>query len=299
MIATAPPLRRILAPTDFSAASLRAADRAARLAQHHGAQLRLLHVLPPASRLSLLTRAGSAARAAITRAARMALQQVADECGRQSDVRPSLSVLAGAAHATIARVARDDRSDLVVLGAAGEHEELLQGGAGGTALRLLAAMPADLMIVRQDARGDYALQLIGVDLGPRSAHLVGRATELLPRSRVALASCYDLPYATRAVAYGVQPRQIAAAAIRSEATMRRELAALARAEIPRAMRAGADVLRGDPRERLPEQARRLGADCLTLGAPARELVGRRPLATFGSVAPQIVSRAACDVLVIR
>jgi nucleotide-binding universal stress UspA family protein len=291
--------RRILAPTDFSAASLRAVQRAAHLARAHGAELRLLHVLPSASRIALLTRRGTSGRAAVSRAARMALQQVAEDCARMADVRPSLSVLSGTAHAAIARAAGDDRSDLIVLGATGEHERLLAGMAGGTALRLLASMPADLLVVRRPPAGDYSLQLVGVDLGPRSGHLVTRAVALLPASSIALATCYDLPHAERATAYGIDPQRIEAAARRSEATMRRELAALALARIPRARRAGRQVLRGDPRKRLPEQARQSGADCLTLGASGSSRAGRRPLATFGTVVPQIVGGAPGDVLVIR
>lgn len=299
MSGTTRPLQRILAPTDFSAASLRAVQRAARLASQHGAQLRLLHVLPPASRLSLLTRRGTSARATVGRAARLALQRVADGCGRTAGLRPSLSVIAGSAQVAIAGVAEDDRSDLIVLGAAGEHERLLRGMVGGTALRLLETMPADLLVVRRTARRDYALQLVGIDLGPRSGHLIARALALLPDSRLVLATCYDLPYAARSVAYGIEPERIARAATRTESAMRRELAALAVREVVHGRRAGREVLRGDPRERLPERARQLGADCLTLGASGGSLVGRRPLATFGAVAPQVVSRAIGDVLVIR
>jgi nucleotide-binding universal stress UspA family protein len=140
-------------------------------------------------------------RAAVNCAARMALQQVADNCARTSRRRPSRRVVAGAVHATIARVAADDRSDPIVLGAAGEHAQRLGSLAGGTALRLLAVMPAALLFAR---------------------------------------------------------RRIPA---------------------------------GDPREQLLEHARQLGADCLTLGSPGQSLTGRRPLATFGTVAPQVVSRA--------
>ncbi len=294
-----PALRRILASTDFSAASLRAVRRAALLAVSHGAELRLLHVVPSASRLSLLTRRGTANRSAMNRAARIALQRVADECAQTTGIRPSLSVVAGAAHATIARVATDDGSDLIVVGAVGEHERLLGRLTGSTALRLLAEMPANLVVVRRPARLEYALQLVAVDLTPRSMHTVVHAARLLPATRLALATCYDLPYAARAVAYGIDPRSLVAAARRNELSMRRELRRVGRTQVPRNRYAGAQILRGDPREQLPEHARRIAADCLTLGSPGRSIADRKPLATFGHVTQQVIDRAAMDVLVVR
>ncbi len=145
-------LRRILATTDFSAASLRAVRRAALLAANRGAELRLLHVMAPASRLAMLTPRGAANRSAMNRAAQTALQRVADQCARTAGIHPSLSVVAGAAHRTIARVAADDRGNPIVVGAAGEHERLLGRLTGGTAQRLHAELPANLLVVRRAAR---------------------------------------------------------------------------------------------------------------------------------------------------
>lgn len=42
----------------------------------------------------------------------------------------------------------------------------------------------------------------------------------------------------------------------------------------------------------------MNVDCLTLSTAAGRTRGRQPLLTFGAVAPQIVSRSACDVLLL-
>jgi nucleotide-binding universal stress UspA family protein len=290
---------RILVATDFSAAALRAVHRAARLARLHGATLRLLHVAPPPSRISLLTRRGATSDATVLRAARVALEAVARDCEKRFGLAVSVSMLRGAAHGAIARAAASDSSDLIVVGALGEHEAALKHTIGGTAQKLIGAAGTDLLIVRREPRRDHALQLLGVDLSGASARLIARALAALPSSQLALACCFDLPHASRALAYGIGLESIEAESQRVAAQLRPQLAALARQRVPVARRAGHVILHGDPRDLLPRQARLLHADCLTLSTAASRARGRQPLLTFGDVAPQIVSRSACDVLLLR
>lgn len=181
-------IRHIVVATDFSHAAERAVRRAARLAEQHGAALRLLHVMPGLGMMRGLSRYGAASRATVARAAHLALESVADRIRRQHGLEASLALVSGAAHRGITAACRRTPVDLLVVGALGEHARLLQRAFGGTAARLIDAVPCPLLVVRRPPHDDCRLQLIAVDLTPRSARVVTRAAALLPGSRIALAA---------------------------------------------------------------------------------------------------------------
>lgn len=293
-------VRRILAATDFSPAADRAVLRAVRLARQHGAQLRLLHVVPEIRRLDLLSRQRRAARSTVVRTAHLALETLAARIRTQHDVDAALSITSGRAHRGILAACKTGRADLVVIGVRGEHDRLLgENVLGGTAAKLLDRVPAALLVVRTPARQDYRLQLVGADLSARTANVVRSACALLPESRVALLTVYGLPYAGRVHAYGFDAHWLDQQIDGMAAGLRQELAAIATAAVPRNRRAGTRLLRGDPRRLLPDHAANLGADCLTLGAAGGPTRGRSPVTTFGDVARAVIPLLSCDVLLVR
>lgn len=292
-------IREILAATDFSAVADHAVARAARLARRHGAGLRLLHVAPDVRRLGLLQRGRGAARSTVLRAAHLALESVAAKVHGLYGIEASLAIVTGRAHRGIVSACRSGAVDLLVVGAVGEHGGLLGDTmVGGTADKLLDASPTSLLIVRTPAQADYRLQLVGVDLGPRATHVVAGACALLPDARVALAAAYALPYAGRVHSYGFDPHWLDEQLDRMAPELQRELAAI-EAAVPVERRAGAQLLRGDPRRLLPDHAATLAANCLTLGVADRAAHGRRPVTTFGGVARAVVPLLRCDALLVR
>ncbi len=293
-------LREILVATDFSPVADHAVQRAARLARRHGASLRLLHVAPEVRRLGLLPRGRSAARAAVLRAAHLALETVAAKVRGLYGIEPALAIVTGRAHRGILSACRSGPVDLVVVGVVGEHGGLLGDTmVGGTTDKLLDAAPVSLLIVRTPAHADHRLQLVGVDLGPQATQVVAGACALLPDSRVALAAAYDLPYAGRVHSYGFDPHWLDEQLDRMVPELRRELAAVEAAAVPAERRAGTQLLHGDPRRLLPDHAADLAVDCLTLGAVDRAARGRHPLTTFGGVARAVVPQLRCDALLVR
>lgn len=293
-------LREILAATDFSPVADHAVQRAARLARRHGAGLRLLHVAPEVRRLGLLQRGRSAARSTVLRAAHLALETVAAKVRRLYGIEPALALVTGRAHRGILSACRSGPVDLVVVGVVGEHGGLLGDTmVGGTADKLLDAVPTSLLIVRTPAHTDYRLQLVGVDLGPRATHVVADACALLPESRVALATAYELPYTGRVHSYGFDPHWLDEQLARMAPELQRELAAIEAAAVPVERRAGTQLLRGDPRRLLPDHAANLSAECLTLGVADRTARGRRPVTTFGGVARAVVPLLRGDALLVR
>jgi nucleotide-binding universal stress UspA family protein len=110
---------RLLAATDLSGPSLRAVERAARLAAEHGARLAVVHALG-ASPLGALrdwlgAQADDASRR-LERHRRDALEALADATARHHGVRPELLVLDGHPARAVHEAARTYGADLIVIG---------------------------------------------------------------------------------------------------------------------------------------------------------------------------------------
>lgn len=132
------PLRRILAPTDFSEASYLACAHAAALARLHGAGLDLVHVVAPLVEPGLLgTRAGWAnANPAEVNAAYEALDAFADDLALEG-VDVACHALEAAPALGILETARLVGSDLLVVGSHGRtgFQRLMLGSVAETLLR--------------------------------------------------------------------------------------------------------------------------------------------------------------------
>lgn len=106
-------LHRILAATDFSPAADRAVRRAALIAKQHGAELHLLHVVPP---LSLYAGqeidTGALDEAALTSSGER-LGPLAKVLAEHYGIRTHAAWRIGRAHARIAEYARENHADLV------------------------------------------------------------------------------------------------------------------------------------------------------------------------------------------
>jgi nucleotide-binding universal stress UspA family protein len=113
------PIRRILAPTDFSSRSCPALDHAAELAEHFSAELVLVHVVTPIP-VAMPTAAGQMPlrmdvyRDAVLEDARSKLEElVGSRMPENLDVRTEIPW--GAAAETIVELADTTDSDLIVI----------------------------------------------------------------------------------------------------------------------------------------------------------------------------------------
>ncbi len=142
--------RRILHPSDFSAASNAAFKKAIEMAKASRAELLIVHVINP-----IIPVAGEGYvspkmyedLAASTRAwARKQLDRLLAKA-RKSGVRAKGVLAEGAAHEQIARIAKTKRADLVVMGTHGRSgfAKLFLGSVAG---RVITAAPCPVLTVK-------------------------------------------------------------------------------------------------------------------------------------------------------
>lgn len=144
------PFRRILHPTDFSTAGRAAFGEALALAGRGGARLSILHVLVPPSPFVHAEGAETPTyldlEAASRRAAREGLGKALARV-RRAGVRGRTELVEGIPFEAIARAARRERADVIVMGTHGRTglRRLLMGSVTA---RVLATAPCPVITVR-------------------------------------------------------------------------------------------------------------------------------------------------------
>ena len=112
-------LHRILVATDFSPGSRAAADRAARLASQHQAELFLIHATPDWDLFSRWTSASEEHHKAITNRAHDAMRAEVNRLASEFGVHARSEIQLGRASRVITRTAAEYHPDLIVAGAYG------------------------------------------------------------------------------------------------------------------------------------------------------------------------------------
>jgi len=146
------PYQKILCGTDLRVGGDEAVSHALSLAESFAAELTLLHVLEhvpefePGSALQFTMAEIQTFRQAMAEDARARLRAAAPEAARERLAVRDL-VKAGSAHEHILRVAREEDSRLIVLGAPG-HGALERLLFGSTSRRVVREAPCPVLIVR-------------------------------------------------------------------------------------------------------------------------------------------------------
>jgi nucleotide-binding universal stress UspA family protein len=181
-----PGLRCIVAATDFSDFSERVVQRAARIAQHHHAELHVLHVVRPLDLYPGLTMSPDEFvhhDRDLQQAEQARLGTMASSLASQFDIRIHTVTRLGRPHSEIADYAQEVSADLVVAGSRGENT-LMDLFLGSTASRLLRVATCPVLIVRNRAEQPYRQVLAAVDFSPVSESVVGHALNLADGARV-------------------------------------------------------------------------------------------------------------------
>jgi nucleotide-binding universal stress UspA family protein len=282
-LATRP--RHILLPTDLTAASDRAFDRAVLLAKDWGASLALCHVVEASSLhpigIERRIRNVEAEMAELERRARATLNQAV----------PCHVVIGDPADRLIEH-ARAIKTDFIVTGPA--HVKVYGDRLlGSTAARILRNAHVPVLSVRRRASGGYDDVAVSVDFSSASAKAVTATRLPFPKAAVTLVHAYD-----------VDPdwsgRNADKRVDEVEAAEREKVKRIAGEEMARLV--GTDtaiktvIVEGEPGWVLTGYVDEKRPDLIVTGTHGR--TGVRG-ATIGSTAETLLNTLACDVLAIR
>ena len=280
-------MKSLLMATDLSARSDRALERAARLAQNHGAALTVVHVVDEDL---------PAALAEVQRdAAKQAIGQHLETLASVERPGVSVEVVLGRAHAAVLETAERSDAELIVLGV--HREDLLKDMfRGTTAERVIRAGDVPVLLVKQRASGPYDRVMVAVDFSVHSRRAVEFALGFAPGGRFHLVHAYATPF--KGFLQGQDTRRQAGE--QHEARFREmievEMAALLSAVGSQAPEVDRIMREGPVRDVIHQELDRLKPDLLVVGTHGRTGVAH---AVLGSIAEDLLRNPPCDVLAVN
>jgi nucleotide-binding universal stress UspA family protein len=285
----------IVVATDFSAAARRALQRAAQLAERHGAQLHLVHSIAAAGWIDdVIGVAPPSNPAQLHAAVESAMREECALLAPQLKVPVHTVTLQGALHRSLPEWLAEHPADLVVLGAYGEsgwRQVLL----GSTAERLLRQCKLPLLLVRNEVDGDYGRVLLATDFSAAAEGAAAFGVALAAPAHLFLVHADERLYEPHLAFIGVNTDIV------EEYRRERGIAAMRRLDASAARLAGGEyslvpILRDAPPSRaLTELADEIAADLVVVGSSGRGQVAREFL---GSVSHHVATTLPCDVLVV-
>jgi nucleotide-binding universal stress UspA family protein len=279
-------LSNVLVATDVSSGAEQAVARALRLPYAARAKLSLLHVVPSETESPIAR--GEAALLA---------SRLEDACSRAAtavdgaslaSIDIVTSVTKGKASSEIVRAAREQKSELIVLGRHGKSAASAVH-LGSTAKRVIRRARASVLVVSRPARGPYQHPLVAVDFSETSRLALDLALRLTDPATPSIAVVH-----AHLARQDELPLDFVAKDCEQEARTRLEefLTPFAGARLEWST----VIERGDPREVIVDVAAARGCDLVVLGARGHSAIDRF---LIGSVAEAVVCAAGCDVLLVR
>jgi nucleotide-binding universal stress UspA family protein len=276
-------LQSLLIATDFSDEAGAATRRGAMLARELGLRAVLAHVLPSSLPAALHPRAAELAG--------QALERVAHDVSQSEGVRLEPRLLDGDVAALLAQAAGE--FDLVVCGARGAG--LLRDFAlGRTSEHLVRDSRRPVLVVKRAPQAAYRRVVAAVDFSEPSREAAACGAQLAPGGDFHFVNAFEVEFESTLRLAGAADDKIQGyrqdARERALRAMEEFVAALA---LPPG-RTWPTVAHGYPPRVVAEQAAKIDADLLAIGKHGAGLLERL---LVGSVALQVLERAACDVLV--
>lgn len=294
-------IRRIVCPTDFSAFSGRAFERAVAMAAWYQAALTVLHVLPdtvvPSSELAYMGNP-----MLLDPTLREAIQgdlSLLVAPARRAGLHAAGELREGKPATEIVRVARELPADLIVMGTHGRSgfQRWVLGSVAETVLR---RAPCPVLTVRAHAAEQpgpmfFKRILCATDFSPASEAAVGYAASLADEAD----GCLLLVHVLDRLGAGSRPGAGADGDSR-----RPDFECAARAQLRRALPPEARewclteeiVTCGKVAPEILRLAAEREAGLIVMGVHGRSLLD---LMAFGSVTHQVVGEAVCPVLTVR
>ena len=289
-------LHNILTPTDLSAPSRHAAERAALIARDTRARLALLHVLDLAPLEQLRQWASldpANVEAQVVDQMREKLRGLATSIHDHIGILPAVTVSTGELLTDILGFAKSLPGDLVVFGARGSSfmRHIL---LGSTAERLLRLAEQPMLVVKQPPHEPYRNILVAVDFSPASQRSIEIARMLAPAARISLLHSFEVPFEGYLRHAGVSDTIIGH--YRSAATQDayRQLDQLCRSTGLDGKLTAMHVQQGDVSQRILEAEQELDCDLIVVGKHGKDALQELLL---GSTTKHILAESQGDVLV--
>jgi nucleotide-binding universal stress UspA family protein len=287
------PLRRIVAATDFSENAGYALARAALIAEEHGAELSLAHILN-ASTLhamkTVLSEQPSVERDLMA-ASQHALAEMAAGAAGSRGISVTTTVRVGSVIEELLAEARS--ADLLALGVHGLNpvrDRIL----GTTAERIIGKCPTPILVTRRLVTSAYERLLVPVDLSTDCVPILRAAHRMGPRASIHVLHVYDLPFEGKLWLAGVARETIEKHREEARVQSLKQIHALIDAHLPD-RHVSVIVERGAAAFSILENASRHDADLVVIGKRSNSAIADFFL---GSVTRHVLSDVDCDVLVM-
>lgn len=278
-------MKAILVATDLSARSDRAIERALMLAQHHQADLHVVHVVDDALPDAIASHQKQAAEENI-------LNHIVSLQARGVP-NVNTEVLLGKSSRDIVLHAREKDAGLIVLGV---RDGAFTGAFRGTTSEKIIRMgDLPVLVVRDRAQTPYRCVAIAMDFSVHSRRAVEVALTLAPDAEFHLIHAYQVPFA--GFMYGAATeRQVK----EKEEQRMKQIVEQEMTTSLRAMGIDAELNQvtrlGDVRQVLDEEVKRLKPDLIAMGTHGRTGIA---LTFLGSVAEDVLGNPPCDTLAVK
>ncbi len=289
-------IKTILAATDFSPDARQAVERAALLGSTLAIQRgMLLHVLEQSwlDSLKQFIRSPAKVKREIIEDASRSLAELSVEVRHITGFSLEPHVRAGNTLDAIVEAAAD--FDLLILGARGKHP-VRALALGTTSQRILGKAARPVLVVKNKSVEPYQRVLVAVDFSEDSRKALEYSQIIAPQAIVFLVHVFE-PLMEKTLIYGGVSESIILesrmkAQIQAEAKLTRFMKEVG-VEARHLVRV---VVHGHAPSKLPEIARKRGADLIIVGKHGKWRIEEFLL---GSVTLHVLSQSQCDVLVVE
>lgn len=285
----------ILVATDLSAPAQLAVERAARLAEEHGARLELCCAAPMPQPMPIwgdMISANWFDSSETQASTEQQLAAIASALGKVFGIPVGWHCEVAHAGSMVPLRAHAGGHDLLVIGATGEGA-ISRRLFGSTAQTIVRRAQTPVLVVRKSATGRYASLLAATDFSEHALAAARFACTLAPTAALTVFAALDLPTFRVDPLLGFNATERATHVRTARSRTRAALVDLAtRLGRPEAH---PEVRDGRPSDELPALTTELQTDLLSIGSHGKSWL---ETSILGSTSLHAMNEAGCDVLVV-
>jgi nucleotide-binding universal stress UspA family protein len=288
-------IQKVVVATDFSKHSDLAVKRGAQIAQQSGQLLHLLHVVHPLDIYPELMLGFDKHYKDYERQKHATsmedLDQLAIQLRKDFNIKVKTAARIGRTHTQIAKYAKDESADLLIVGYRGESN-LLNLIMGTTAFRVLQLSSCPVLVIKNIQVNPYNNVIAAIDLKPLSSQVVALACSVAPNANIELLHVFDLKQ--EALHRDIRPSE----------SLEKDYRAVAMEQIDKALsklllqinnpNVSTMTLNGYIPEAICSRITDVKADLIILGKNDKSRIEEF---LIGSVSKTIANMVACDVLI--